>query len=132
MADIHQTNRIRKLLGLANCPTGLQDDYLNFLQTEEQQVHIIRNQVTMMFQKEMTHCQKRRLQMEGSVTFCRNKDDPSASPERGLFIGIEFMLCCFNSGIPARIADYKLSNDEVIEVIINFGMANLKLSLGKI
>lgn len=131
MTDVFQTNHIKGILSQADCPAGLQEAYLNYLRTEEQQSHIVRNKITMMFHKEMSLCRRHRQPMEGSATFSRAEDAPSASPETGLFIGIEFILCCFSNGIPARIADYKQSNGEVTEVTVCFGMANLKLFLGK-
>lgn len=129
MMDDFQINRVKSILVQADCPAGLQEAYLNFLQTGEQQAHIIRNKVTAMFQEEMTHSRRHQRPMEGSVTFSRREDDSSVPPETGVFIGIEFILCCFNNGIPARIVDFKQSKGEVTKVIVSFGMTNLKLFL---
>ena len=129
MINDFQTNKTKGILTQADCPMDLQEAYLNFLQTGGQQVLIIQNNVLMMFQKEMKSCKRIQRPMEGTVTFRRRENDPSASPEMGLFIGIEFILCCFNNGVPARILDIKRVHNEVIEVLISYGMMNMKLSL---
>lgn len=129
MVDNLQTKKIKDILTRADCPEDLQEVYLNFLLTQEQQSHVIRNKMTMIFHKEKTRCQRHHQPMEGSVTFSRAEDDPSAAPETGLFIGIEFILCCFGNGIPARIAGYKQAKGEIVKVTVCFGMTNLKLSL---
>lgn len=129
MIDNFQTNKTKRILTQASCPEDLQEAYLNFLQTGGQQVMIIRNKVMMMFQKEMNSCNRHQRPMEGSVTFRRRVNDPSAPPQIGLFIGIEFILCAFENGIPARILDVERVHNEITEVIISYGIMNLKLSL---
>lgn len=127
--DDFQTNRVKGILAQANCPKNLQEAYLNFLQIGGQQILIMRNNVTMMFQKEMKSCKRFQRLMEGTVTFRRRENAPSAVPEMGLFIGIEFIICCFNNGIPARILNIEKVHNEITGVIISYGMKNLKLSL---
>lgn len=127
--DDFQTNRVKGILAQANCPKNLQEAYLNFLQIGGQQILIMRNNVTMMFQKEMKSCKRFQRLMEGTVTFRRRENAPSAAPEMGLFIGIEFIICCFNNGIPARILNIEKVHNEITGVIISYGMKNLKLSL---
>lgn len=131
MTETYQANRIKNLLALADCPEDLQEAYLNFLQTGGQQVLILQNKMSMMFQNEMKNCKKLQRPMEGTVTFQRQEEDPSIQPEIGLFIGIEFILSSFNNGIPARILDIERVHNETTKIIIRYGMTNLKLSLGK-
>lgn len=131
MTGSYQASRLKNLLALADCPEDLQEAYLNFLQTGGQQVLIIQNKVSMMFQKEMKSCKRLHRPMEGTVTFQRQEEAPSVQPEIGLFIGIEFILSSFNNGIPARILDIERVHNETTQIVIGYGMTNLKLSLGK-
>lgn len=131
MKDDFQTNRTKDILTQADCPMDLQEVYLNFQQTGGQQALIIQNNVMMMFRQEAMRCKRIQRPMEGSVTFRKRENDPSALPEMGLFIGIEFILCCFNNSVPARILDIKRIHNEIAEVTICYGMMNLKLSLEK-
>ena len=131
MTGNYQASRLKNLLALADCPEDLQEAYLNFLQIGGQQVLIIQNKVSMMFQKEMKSCKRLHRPMEGTVTFQRQEEAPSVQPEIGLFIGIEFILSSFNNGIPARILDIERVHNETTQIVIGYGMTNLKLSLGK-
>lgn len=131
MIDTNQINRIKNLLAMADCPEDLQEAYLNFLQTGGQQVLIIQNKVSMMFQNEMRSCKTLQRPMEGTVTFQRQEEAPSAQPEIGLFIGIEFILSSFHNGIPARMLDIERVHGETTKIIIGYGMKKLKISLEK-
>ena len=131
MTDTNQINRIKDLLTIADCPEDLQEAYLNFLQTGGQQVVIIQNKVSMMFQNEMRSCKRLQRSMEGTVTFQKQEEDPLVQPEIGLFIGIEFILSSFHNGIPARILNIERVHSEATKIIIGYGMTSLKISLEK-
>lgn len=125
MIDVFQINSIKGILTQANCPTDLQEAYLAFLQTGEQLVYIIQNKVAMMFQKEMLRCQEYNQPMVGSVTFRKGGNTPSGSSDVGVFIGVEFVLCCFRNGVPAKILTFKCLHKEITEVIIGYGAKNI-------
>lgn len=68
-----EIQHLKTALSQSGCPEDLLADYLDFLQNGGQQVEIVRNNITQVFQKEAL-CRKRRHEtMEGTVTF-RNKE----------------------------------------------------------
>lgn len=121
------TENIKKMLSLAGCPTDLQGSYLKYLQSGGQQVHVVRSEVSMMFQKQLMRCQRHHQPMEGSATFSRHKDEASSCPDMGIYIGLEFISCCFSRSIPARITTIKRIHGEITELTISFGMTVLEL-----
>lgn len=39
----------------------------------------------------------------------------------GVFVGMEFVQCCFGHGIPARVLDVRREHGEVVKVVVKFG-----------
>ena len=117
-----QMHGIKGTLSQSGCPEDLLDNYLDFLQAGGQQVQIIRGEVNMMFQKEAQYRKRRNEVMRGSVTF-RNRDKEAAgNPDTGVFIGMEFIQCCFNHGIPARMLKVRREHGRVTEIEVVFGV----------
>ena len=110
MENSIQIQGIRNMLSHSGCPEDLLESYLQFLQTGGQQVQIVRGEVFMMFEKEAQY-----------RTFCKNDGDNVGEYNTGVFIGMEFIQCCFNHGIPARVLDVWRERGEVVEVVVKFG-----------
>ena len=72
MENSIQIQGIRNMLSHSGCPEDLLESYLQFLQTEGQQVQIVRGEVFMMFEKEAQYRKRRNEKMKGTVTFCKN------------------------------------------------------------
>ena len=107
MENSIQIQGIRNMLSHSGCPEDLLESYLQFLQTEGQQVQIVRGEVFMMFEKEAQYRKRRNEKMKGTVTFCKNTKNDTEEYNTGVFIGMEFIQCCFNHGIPARVLNAK-------------------------
>ena len=121
MENSIQIQGIRNMLSHSGCPEDLLESYLQFLQTGGQQVQIVRGEVFMMFEKEAQYRKRRNEEMKGTVTFCKNDGDNVGEYNTGVFIGMEFIQCCFNHGIPARVVDVWRERGEVVEVVVKFG-----------
>ena len=122
MDDLIQIHRARGILTQSGCPKELLDNYLDFLQNGGQQVQIVRNEVAMMFQQEQQYRKRRHETMSGSVTF-RNKDgNIPGDSDTGVFIGMEFIQCCFNYGILARMLNIRKEHGKVVESVVGFGV----------
>ena len=121
MENSIQIQGIRNMLSHSGCPEDLLESYLQFLQTGGQQVQIVRGEVFMMFEKEAQYRKKRNEKMKGAVTFCKNTKNDTEEYNAGVFIGMEFIQCCFNHGIPARVLDVWRERGEVVEVVVKFG-----------
>lgn len=121
MEDLIQLRGIKGVLSHSGCPSDLLERYLTFLRTGGQQVQIVRGEVNMMFQKELQYRQRRNEEMRGKATFCKNKKSGSGNSDTGVFIGMEFIQCCFCHGIPARMLDVRRERGEVVEVVVGFG-----------
>lgn len=122
MEDLIQIHRVKGMLSQSGCPEDLLETYLEFLQAGGQQVQIVRGEVNMMFQKEAQYRKRRNEAMRGIVTF-RNKDKNAAgSSDTGVFIGMEFVQCCFNHGIPARMSNVRREHGKVTEIVLEFGL----------
>ena len=121
MENLILIHSVKNVLSHSGCPEDLLESYLQFLQTGGQQVQIVRGEVTMMFQKEMQYRKRRNEEMKGTVTFCKNDGDNVGEYNTGVFIGMEFIQCCFNHGIPARVLDVWRERGEVVEVVVKFG-----------
>ena len=116
MENLIQIHSVKKVLSHSGCPEDLLESYLQFLQTGGQQVQIVRGEVTM-----MQYRKRRNEEMKGTVTFS-NKDKHNArNSDMGVFIGMEFIQCCFGHGIPARVLDVRRVRGEVVEVVMKFG-----------
>ena len=63
------------MLSHSGCPEDLLESYLQFLQTEGQQVQIVRGEVFMMFEKEAQYRKRRNEKMKGTVTFCKKHEE---------------------------------------------------------
>ena len=87
------------MLSHSGCPEDLLESYLQFLQAGGQQVQIVRGEVTMMFQKEMQYRKRRNEEMKGTVTFSNKEKHNAGNSDMGVFIGMEFIQCCFGHGI---------------------------------
>ena len=59
MENSIQIQGIRNMLSHSGCPEDLLESYLQFLQTEGQQVQIVRGEVFMMFEKEAQYRKRR-------------------------------------------------------------------------
>ena len=116
-----QIHGVRNMLSHSGCPEDLLEGYLQFLQTGGQQVQIVRGEVFMMFEKEAQYRKRRNEEMKGTVTFCKNDGDNVGEYNTGVFIGMEFIQCCFGHGIPARVLDVRRVHGEVAEVVVGFG-----------
>ena len=122
MVNLIQIHSVKNVLSHSGCPEDLLESYLQFLQTGGQQVQIVRGEVTMMFQKEMQYRKRRNEEMKGTVTFCKNDGDNVGEYNTGVFIGMEFIQCCFGHGIPARVLDVRRERGEVVEVVVKVGL----------
>ena len=60
MKNSIQIHGVRNMLSHSGCPEDLLESYLQFLQTEGQQVQIVRGEVFMMFEKEVQYRTERR------------------------------------------------------------------------
>ncbi|MEO5017991.1 hypothetical protein ABH031_26150, partial [Bacteroides ovatus] len=112
---------VKNVLSHSGCPEDLLESYLQFLQAGGQQVQIVRGEVTMMFQKEMQYRKRRNEEMKGTVTFSNKDKHNAGNSDMGVFIGMEFIQCCFGHGIPARVLDVRRERGEVVEVVVEFG-----------
>ena len=121
MENSIQIQGIRNMLSHSGCPEDLLESYLQFLQTEGQQVQIVRGEVFMMFEKEAQYRKRRNEKMKGTVTFCKNTKNDTGEYNTGVFIGMEFIQCCFNHGIPAWVLNVRRVHGEVVEVVVKFG-----------
>lgn len=101
MENSIQIQGIRNMLSHSGCPEDLLESYLQFLQTEGQQVQIVRGEVFVMYEKEAQYRKRRNEKMKGTVTFCKSTKNDTEEYNTGVFIGMEFIQCCFNHGIPA-------------------------------
>ena len=120
MENSIQIHGIRNMLSHSGCPEDLQESYLQFLQTGGQQVQIVRGEVFMMFEKEVQYRKRRNEEMKGTVTFSNKEKHNTGNSDMGVFIGMEFIQCCFNHGIPARVLDVWRERGEVVEVVVKF------------
>lgn len=84
-------------------------------------MQIVRSEVAAMFQKEMQYCKRRNEEMKGSVTFSNKDKYNTGNSDMGVFIGMEFIQCCFGHEIPARVLDVRRERGEVVEVVVKFG-----------
>ena len=121
MENSIQIQGIRNMLSHSGCPEDLQESYLQFLQTGGQQVQIVRGEVFMMFEKEVQYRKRRNEEMKGTVTFRKDTKDGAEEYNTGVFIGMEFIQCCFNHGIPAWVLNVRRVHGEVVEVVVKFG-----------
>lgn len=122
-----EMQRLQTALSQSGCPEDLLADYLDFLQNGGQQVEIVRNNITQVFQKEAL-CRKRRHEtMEGTVTFRNKEQHGTGNSDTGVFIGIEFIRCCFTHGIPARMLKVVREHGEVVEIVVGFGVKSMCL-----
>ena len=64
---------------------------------------------------------RRNEKMKGTVTFCKNTENDTGEYNTGVFIGMEFIQCCFNHGIPARVLNVRRVHGEVTEIVVEFG-----------
>ena len=121
MENSIQIQGIRNMLSHSGCPEDLLESYLQFLQTEGQQVQIVRGEVFMMFEKEAQYRKRRNEKMKGTVTFCKNTKNDTEEYNTGVFIGMEFIQCCFNHGIAARVLNVRRVHGEMTEIVVEFG-----------
>ena len=121
MENSIQIQGIRNMLSHSGCPEDLLESYLQFLQTEGQQVQIVRGEVFVMYEKEAQYRKRRNEKMKGTVTFCKNTENDTGEYNTGVFIGMEFIQCCFNHGIPARVLNVRRVHGEVTEIVVEFG-----------
>lgn len=121
MENLIQIHSVKNVLSHSGCPEDLLESYLQFLQTGGQQVQIVRGEVTMMFQKEMQYRKRRNEEMKGTVTFSNKDKHNAGNSDMGVFIGMEFIQCCFGHGIPAWVLDVRRVRGEVVEVVVEFG-----------
>ena len=121
MENSIQIQGIRNMLFHSGCPEDLLESYLQFLQTGGQQVQIVRGEVFMMFEKEAQYRKRKNEEMKGTVTFSNKDKHNAGNSDMGVFIGMEFIQCCFGHGIPARVLDVRRVRGEVVEVVVEFG-----------
>lgn len=121
MENSIQIQGIRNMLSHSGCPEDLLESYLQFLQTKGQQVQIVRGEVFVMYEKEAQYRKRRNEKMKGTVTFCKNTKNDTGEYNTGVFIGMEFIQCCFNHGIPARVLNVRRVHGEVTEIVVEFG-----------
>ena len=121
MENSIQIQGIRNMLSHSGCPEDLLESYLQFLQTGGQQVQIVRGEVFMMFEKEAQYRKRRNEEMKGTVTFSNKEKHNAESSDIGVFVGMEFIQCCFGHGIHARVLDVRREHGEVVEVVVRFG-----------
>ena len=121
MENSIQIQGIRNMLSHSGCPEDLLESYLQFLQTGGQQVQIVRGEVFMMFEKEAQYRKRRNEEMKGTVTFSNKEKHNTGNSDMGVFIGMEFIQCCFGHGIPARVLDVRRVRGEVVEIVVKFG-----------
>ena len=95
MENLIQIYSVKNVLSHSGCLEELLERYLQFLQTGGQLVQIIRGEVTMMFQKEMQYRKRRNEEMKGTVTFSNKEKHNAGSSDIGVFVGMEFIQCCF-------------------------------------
>lgn len=122
------TDNVEPILKRAGCPDDLLQSYRMFLYEGRQDVQIVRKEISSVFQKQKMRCLHRHMPMEGSVTFERNKKEPSVYPDMGLYIGLEYVLCCINNGIPAYITECKRVRNVIESVTIVFGLRCMPVS----
>lgn len=122
------TDNVEPILKRAGCPDDLMQSYCMFLHEGRQDVQIVRKEISSVFQKHKMHCLHRHMPMEGSVIFERNKKEPSVYPDMGLYIGLEYVLCCINNGIPAYITECKRIRNVIESVTIVFGLRCMPVS----
>ena len=72
MENSIQIQGIRNMLSHSGCPEDLLESYLQFLQTEGQQVQIVGGEVFVMYEKEAQYRKRRNEKMKGTVTFCKS------------------------------------------------------------
>ncbi|MBP9579924.1 MAG: hypothetical protein KBE39_10345 [Parabacteroides sp.] len=121
MENSIQIQGIRNMLSHSGCPEDLLESYLQFLQTEGQQVQIVRGEVFVMYEKEAQYRKRRNEKMKGTVTFSKNTKNDTEEYNTGVFIGMEFIQCCFNHGITARVLNVQRVHGEVAEIVVKFG-----------
>ena len=69
----------------------------------------------------MQYRKRRNEEMKGTVTFSnKEKHNARRTPIWGVFIGMEFIQCCFGHGIPAWVLDVRRERGEVVEVVVEF------------
>ena len=107
-----EMQRLQTALSQSGCPEDLLADYLDFLQNGGQQVEIVRNNITQVFQKEALY---------------RKRRHGTGNSDTGVFIGIEFIRCCFTHGIPARMLKVVREHGEVVEIVVGFGVKSMCL-----
>ena len=73
MENSIQIQGIRNMLSHSGCPEDLLESYLQFLQTEGQQVQIVRGEVFVMYEKEAQYRKRRNEKMKGTVTFSKTR-----------------------------------------------------------
>ena len=59
--------------------------------------------------------------MKGTVTFSNKEKHNTGNSDMRVFIGVEFIQCCFGHGIPARVLDVRREHGEVVKVVVKFG-----------
>ena len=121
MENLIQIHSVKNVLSHNGCPEDLLESYLQFLQTGGQQVQIVRSEVAAMLQKEMQYRKRRNEEMKGTVTFSNKEKHNARSSDIGVFVGMEFIQCCFGHGIPARVLDVRREHGEVVKVVVKFG-----------
>jgi len=122
------TDNVEPILKRAGCPDDLLQSYRMFLYEGRQDVQIVRKEISSVFQKQKMRCLHRHMPMEGSVIFERNKKESSVYPDMGLYIGLEYVLCCINNGIPAYITECKRVRNVIESVTIVFGLRCMPVS----
>ena len=121
MENSIQIQGIRNMLSHSGCPEDLLESYLQFLQTEGQQVQIVRGEVFVMYEKEAQYRKRRNEKMKGTVTFCKNTENATVGYNTGVCIGAEFIQCGFHHGIPGRVLNARRVHGEVTEIVVEFG-----------
>ena len=56
--------------------------------------------------------------MKGTLTFSNKDKHNTGNSDMGVFIGMEFIQCCFGHGIPARVLGVRMVRGEVV---VKFG-----------
>ena len=122
MENLIQIHSVKNMFSHSGCPEDLLESYLQFLQAGGQQVQIVRSEVAAMFQKEMQYCKRRNEEMKGPVTFSNKDKYNTGNSDMGVFIGMEFIQCCFGHGISALVLDVRRVRGEVVEVVVKVGL----------
>ena len=59
--------------------------------------------------------------LKDDLFYVKNDGDNVGEYNTGVFIGMEFIQCCFGHGIPARVLNVRRVHGEVAEVVVGFG-----------